>query len=49
MTLGKPISRDLPLILHDLIDEIDRCRIRAAPQAEVDRLVVEYRALRPGL
>ena len=49
MTLGKPISRDLPLILHDLIDEIDRCRTGAAPQAEIDQLVAEYRALRAGL
>lgn len=49
MTLGEPIARDLPLILHDLIDQIHRRRTVGVTQAEIDELVSEYRALRADL
>ena len=49
MTYGEPTPRDLPLILHDLIDQIHRHRTAGVPQAEIDELVSEYRALRADL
>lgn len=49
MTSGGPIPRDLPLILQDLINQIAQRRTVGAPQAEIDDLVAEYRALRAEL
>lgn len=49
MSTKKPIARDVPLIIHDLIHLIASRRAAGAAHREIDGLVAEYRALRAKL